>query len=195
MKMNEPLYAIVQRFQSDLAALQDLDLPAEVVADTLEGMQGEVEDKVRAVVGYAIELQAYAEVRAAEAKRMAEGAKRMAERADALKLYAQIALMQSGIKLPLVAPEFTLSLAKNPRAVEVSSVDALPDSMVRTSISISFDGRHKEWSDMVVGTMPAGADFSAEVKPAKKAIGDALKAEMPVEGAQLAPVTYRLSVK
>lgn len=195
MKMNEPLYAIVQRFQADLAALQDLDLPAEVVADTLEGMQGEVEEKVRAVVGYAIELQAAADIRAAEAKRMAEGAKRMAERADALKLYAQIALRQANIKLPLVAPEFTINVAKNPPSVEITNPEALPDSLVRTSISISFDGRHQVWTDSVIGTLPAGADFSVEVKPAKKAIGDALKADVAVEGAQLAPVTYRLTVK
>lgn len=193
--MTEPLYAIVERFRADLAVLQDLDLPPEVVADTLEGMQGEIEDKVRAVVGYAIELQSVADARAALAKSMAEGAKRIAERADALKLYAQTALMQSGIKLPLIAPEFTIGIAKNPRAVEVVNVSTLPDPMVRTTITISFDGRHTQWAEGLLASLPERADYEAEVKPAKKVIGDALKADAVIEGARLAPVTYRLSVK
>lgn len=54
--MSESLFQIVARYQGDLAKLQDLDLPPEVVSDTIEAMQGDVEEKVRAVVAFALQL-------------------------------------------------------------------------------------------------------------------------------------------
>ena len=192
--MSEPLYAIVARYQDDLAKLQDLDIPAEVVLDTIEGMQGELVDKLRAVVGYAIDLEKQAEIRAAEAKRMADSAKRMAERAESIRTYAQIGLMNSGLKLPVVCPEFTLNLAKNPRSVEITDCDGIPDEYVKTCVTLEFQGRRKDWTDMVVGTLPEGGDFTVEVKPLKKPISDALKAGF-LPGAVFGPQSYRLSVK
>jgi hypothetical protein len=193
--MSEPLYQIVARYQDDLAKLQDLDLPPEVVLDTIESMQGEVEAKVRAVVAYALDLERAAEAREAEAKRMTEGARRLADRAESIKMYAQIALMNSGLKLPLMAPEFTLNLAKLPPSVEVLDPEALPDSMVKTTVSVSFSGRSEVFRAAVAAAMPNGCEFNTDTKPVKKTIGDALKTGAAVPGAKLAPVGYRLTVR
>jgi hypothetical protein len=193
--MSEPLYQIVARYQDDLAKLQDLDLPPEVVLDTIESMQGEVEAKVRAVVAYALDLERAAEAREAEAKRMAEGARRLADRAESIKMYAQIALMNSGLKLPLMAPEFTLNLAKLPPSVEVTDVTLLPDSAVKTTVSVSFAGRNDAFRAAIAGAMPDGGQFDVDIKPVKKAIGDSLKVGVTVPGAKLAPVGYRLTVR
>lgn len=191
--MSEPLYQIVARYRDDLAKLNDLDLPPEVVLDTIEAMQGEVEAKVRAVVAYALDIEKAAETREAEAKRMADGADALRRRAESLKMYAQIALMNSGIKLPLTAPEFTLNLAKLPPSIDITDAAALPDSAVKTAVSITFPGRCDGLLAAV--TLPAGAIIDTEVKPVKKVIGDALKAGTAVPGAKLAPVGYRLTVR
>ena len=193
--MSEPLYAIVAKYHDDLAKLQDLDLPPEVVLDTIESMQGEIESKVRAVVAYAIDLEKAADARADEAARMKDGADRLSARAESLKMYAQIALMNSGLKLPLIAPEFTLNLAKNPRPVDVVDVAALPDTLVKTTVTIKFAGRFPEWSDALTTAAPDGADVSVDVKPIKTLIGDALKADTAVPGAKFGPQSFRLTVR
>ena len=192
--MSEPLYEIVSRYQADLSRLQDMDLPAEVVLDTMEAMQGEIEDKVRAVVAYAIQLEKAADARTQEAERMAKSAQAMEHRADALKLYAQVALMNSGLRLPMIAPEFTLNLAKLPPSVEVTDTTALPDSMVKTTVTIQFPGRVPDtWA--ISEQAPPGAEIEVKTAPAKKLIGDDLKSEVEVPGAKLAPVGYRLTVR
>lgn len=191
--MSEPLYAIIAKYQEDLARLQDLDLPPEVVLDTIEAMQGAVEEKVRAVVAYALDLEKAAEVRRAEAQRMNDGAEAMERRAESLKTYAQIALMNSGLRLPLVAPEFTLNLAKLPPSVEVLNIEALPDSMVKTTVTLSFPGRCPSLLDDF--GLPDNTKVESEIKAVKKPIGDSLKAGIEVPGAKLAPVAYRLAVR
>lgn len=195
--MSEPLYAIVAQYQADLAALNDLDLPPEVVLDTVEAMQGPIEDKIRAVVAYAIDIEKQSEARASEAARMRDGAERLSARAESLRMYAQVALMNSGLRLPLVTPEFTLNLAKNPRPVDApeTAVSQLPDSMVKTSVSISFAGRPNDLVDVVRAAMPADAVVEVTMRPVKKLIGDALKAGDEVPGAKLGPQTFRLTVR
>lgn len=192
--MSEPLYAIVARYQDDLAKLQDLDLPPEVVADTIEGMQGEIEEKLRAVVAYAIDLEKAAEARATEAARMKDSASRFAARADALRTYALGALQASGLRLPLIAPEFTLNVAKVPPSVEVADASALPDAMVKTTVTIEFVGRIPDtWA--VSAQAPAGAAIAVDTVPVKKMIGDALKDAVSVPGAALSAPKFRLTVR
>ncbi|MCE2918222.1 MAG: siphovirus Gp157 family protein, partial [Rubrivivax sp.] len=176
--MSEPLYEIVARYQADLAKLQDMDLPPEVVLDTIEAMQGAVEEKVRAVVAFALDLERAAEAREAEAKRMSEGAQRLADRAESIKMYAQIALMNSGLKLPLIAPEFTLNLAKLPPSVEITSPDSVPSAYRQTTITFTIKGEPKgpAWMAAQHTFQQAGFAMTEDVKPMKKVIGDALKA-------------------
>lgn len=163
------LYEIAAEYREKLEEINALDLPPDAVLDTVESMQGDLESKLRAVVAYGRELQALADARAAEAKRMKDGADTMAQRADAMLTYAQIAIMNTGIKLPLVFSEFTLNLAKNPQGVTVADVAALPKEFVRV--------------------IPAREEAD------KVAIGKALKAGETVPGASLGPITYRLTVR
>lgn len=50
------LYEIAADYRADLAALADLDLDPQTVADTLEGMQGDLQAKLRAVIAYGLGL-------------------------------------------------------------------------------------------------------------------------------------------
>jgi hypothetical protein len=54
------LYDIAAQYRTDATRLADLDLPAEVVTDTLDAMSGELEVKAQNVVMYARNLQATA---------------------------------------------------------------------------------------------------------------------------------------
>lgn len=196
--MAEPLYQIVLQYHADLAKLQELDLPPEVVLDTIDAMQGDVQEKIRAVVAFALEFERAAEAREAEAKRMAESADSMARRADSLKTYAQIWLMNSGLKLPLVCPEFTLNLAKLPPAVDVPKPDDVPGQFVQVSIAGKRNGtpdKPQAFNDALSILNDLGFEVEVTKKPMKKPIGDALKAGAEVPGAKLAPTAYRMTVR
>jgi hypothetical protein len=162
------LYTIASAYQADLAALADLDLDPQTVADTLEGMQGELHDKLRAVIAYALSMGADAEAQASAAKRMADRAKATAGRADALLDYARNAMQATGV--PEVATdEWAAKLAKKPPSVNIVDTAAIPPAYMRQP------------------EPPPPA-------PDKKAIGDALKSGAIVPGAELVQ-GFRLAIK
>lgn len=194
------LFEVIDQYHADLAQLQELDLPNEVVLDTIESMQGPVEQKVRAVVAYALKIKADAATRKEHAKRMSEGAKAMENRYESLMMYAQIGLMNSGLKLPLTLPEFTLNIAKNPPSL-MDEVDPMkvPDQYLRRTITVEVP---VSWSEADVREVIEHADGKGAVSNCSVAVDrrgllDAVKADP--EGckpfARLNPQSYRLSVK
>ena len=193
------LFQIIDEYQQQLAALQDMDLPPEAVMDTIEGMQGDVETKLRAVIAYAMQVKADAATRKEHAKRMAESAKAMEARFDSLMMYAQVGLMNSGLKLPLVCPEFTINLAKNPPSLEVANEEAVPDGFKRRTCTFTVP---ESWSDeRVHGVMAQMViprnDYSIDAAVDRRSLLDSVKAD-PEEHksyARLAPTSYRLSVR
>lgn len=197
---NPTLFEIIREYQDQLAQLNDADLPNEVVLDTIEAMQGTVEDKLRAVIAYALQIKADAATRKEHAKRMAESAKAMENRYDSLMMYAQIGVMNSGLKLPLVLPEFTVNLAKNPPSVDllVQAVD-VPQQFQRRTIVVEVP---EGWSeDDVTDTVrqmeERGAVCNVSVEVDKRRLLDAMKADPePHRGyARIAPTSYRLTVR
>lgn len=162
------LFSIAQEYRQQLAALADLDLPPEAVADTVEGMQGDIEKKLRAVIAYSLELDVLASGAADAAKRMAERAKTLESRVAWLRAYALQAMQDTG--LPEVATdEFAAKVAKKPASVNVIDPALIPADYLRTP--------------------PAPAPA-----PDKTAIAAALKAGQAVPGAELVQ-GFRLAVK
>lgn len=201
----ESLFDIVAQFRADLAKIEGLDLDPDTVRDTIESMSGKLEDKLRAVIGYATELESDAASRKAQADRMAKGAKAMSNRADWLFTYAQIALKASKLPLPLRLPEFTLNLAKMPPAVDITDEAKLPEPFVRTTVT--FELTQGLTSQQIVSSGD-GADATmfyvfrvpvehAEIErvPRRADILTSLKAGVAVEGAGLAPDAQRLTVR
>lgn len=191
------LFEVINEYHEQLAVLQDADLPPECVLDTIEAIQGDVEVKMRAVVAYALQIKADAETRKAHAKRMAESAKAMENRYDSLMMYAQIGLQNSGLKLPLVLPEFTLNLAKNPPSLEVLKEDQVPAQYLRRTASFTVpDNTDLGYVREMLTTMGASnIEFSVAVD--KVPLLAAIKTNPePHKGyAKLSPQSYRLSVK
>lgn len=162
------LYTIASAYQADLATLADLDLDPQTVADTLEGMQGELHDKLRAVIAYALGMSADAEAQAAAAKRMNDRAKSTAARAEALLDYARTAMQTTGVA-EVATDEWAAKLAKKPPSVNITDMSAIPPAYMRQP-----------------EPPPAAPD--------KKAIGDALKSGAIVPGAELVQ-GFRLAIK
>ena len=162
------LYEIASEYRADLGRLADLDLDSQTVADTLEGMQGALIDKLRAVIAYAMECKAEALATTDAAGRVADLAKRRHARADALTQYALDTMVSTGIS-QVSSAEFIARPAKTPPAVFVSDSSALPT-----------------WAWRTPDPPPQQVD--------KTAIREALKAGLIVPGAELVS-GYRLAVR
>lgn len=128
---NLSLYEISQNYREALDVLTDPDcnLPAEVITDTLEGLQGSLEDKAVNVAKFFKNLEATADaIRQAEL-RMAQRRKAIEQRVAWMKDYLLANMDACGIQ-KIESPWFTMSIAKNPVAVDVLDEPAIPDQFV-----------------------------------------------------------------
>lgn len=125
------LYEISQTYREALDVLTDpeLDLPNEVIADTLEGLQGNLEDKAIAVAQFFKNLEATAVAIKEAEQRMSQRRKAIENRVAAIKDYLKINMESCGIS-KIESPWFALSIAKNPAAVDILDEDSLPDDFV-----------------------------------------------------------------
>lgn len=124
------LYTIASEYQSQLAQLADLDLDPQTVADTIEGLQGDVESKLRAVIAYSLDLDVVAAGAADAAKRMNERAKTLSWRVDALRAYALRHMQETGIG-EVSTDEFGAKVAKKPPSVNVTDPALIPPAYMR----------------------------------------------------------------
>lgn len=153
------LYVLANEYQSAANNLADLDLPAEVVADTLEGLAGTVEEKSVNVAMFIRNLESSAEqMKAAEAE-MAKRRKAVENRAASVRRYLFDNMVRCGIT-KIESPYFNLAIRDNPESVVIDNADDLP----------------KEYMTQPPSPPPA---------PDKKAIKDAIKSGFTVPGAHI----------
>lgn len=153
------LYVLASDYNAAAERLADLDLPPEVVADTLEGLAGDLEAKATNVAMMVRNLESTAEqIKAAEAA-MAARRRAIENRAEHVRGYLLANMQRVGIS-KIECPYFKLSVRDNPPAVEVYASADIPDEFMRRP-----------------EPPPAAPD--------KKAIADALKAGRTVPGACL----------
>jgi len=136
--MSAPLYEIAAVYRADLALLADLDLDAQTVADTLEGMQGEIRDKLRAVIAYALDMSVLASGTSDAAKRMTVLAHSRQSRADGLMKYALDTMVATGIA-DVSTDEFAARVAKKPPSVLIADGALVPAAYLRTATTITAD--------------------------------------------------------
>ena len=162
------LYNIAAEYRAAAEKLAELDLDAETIVDTLEGLSGDLETKAQNVAFFARNLESTAAaIKQAEAD-MAARRKAMENRADGLKRYVFESMKLAGIE-KIECPHFRLSIKNNPAAVEIFEPGLVPASFMRTP------------------EPPPPA-------PDKTAIKEALKAGQDVPGARLTS-SQRLEIK
>lgn len=162
------LYTIAAEYRAAAEKLAELDLDSETIADTLEGLSGDLETKAQNVAFFARNLESTAAaIKQAEAD-MAARRKAMENRANGLKRYIFESMKFAGIE-KIECPHFRLSIKNNPAAVEIFEPGLVPASFMRTP------------------EPPPPA-------PDKTAINEALKAGQDVPGARLTS-SQRLEIK
>ena len=125
------LYEISLAYRADVAKLADLDLPAEVVTDTLDAMAGELEVKAQNVVMYARNLQTTAAAIKEAEEQMAKRRKAIENRAKHLLEYVQ-GCMETAEVRKIECPYFRLAIQAKPPSVDVYEPGLLPSEYMRT---------------------------------------------------------------
>ena len=129
--MNLPaLYEIASTYRDQAEQLADLDLPAEVIADTLESMQGELEAKSQNVIFAMRNMEVTsAAIKDAEAK-LAARRKAIDNRAESLRAYVLNCMQLAGVE-KITSPWFTLAQRQNPPRVVIDAIDLVPAEYMR----------------------------------------------------------------
>ena len=136
--MKTSLYEVAAIYRAQLEQLADLDMPPEVVADTLEAMQGDIEAKLRAVIAYSLELDILATGAKDASKRMADRAKVLEGRVDTMRAYALTHMQGVGIG-EVSTDEWAAKVAKKPASVQIDEGAILPLQFLRTKMTTEPD--------------------------------------------------------
>lgn len=154
----KPLYALVSQYR-ELQELDTEDIDEQTLADTLEGLGGEITVKATNVAYFSRNLEAFADTIEDAAKAMQDRAARFRKKADNIRAYLLNQMQGAGIT-KIQAPEFTISLRKNPVAVQIAPDAKLPERF------------------MVTPPPPPA-------RPDKKALKEALEAGEAIDGVHL----------
>ncbi len=123
---------------NDFAKLTDSDMDPEMIADTLDGIQGEMEMKVENCLAIIKNELAYAEALKQESQSLIERAKACIARTDRLKEYIAQSLETAG-KKSLKAGVHQVTVRAPSKSVEITDSGALPSEFVEYETTIKAD--------------------------------------------------------
>jgi len=153
------LFTIVESYRADLDALNAMDIDAATYADTLESIQGPIQDKLRAVIAYSLDLEIEATGAAAASKRMKERAESIENRVKWLREYALRAMEATGLP-EISTDEWAAKVAKKPPAVVIADGIELPAAYIRTTVKTEPDKAALK-AALTAGTVVPGVSLVA----------------------------------
>lgn len=138
--MSATLYEMTGQYLEALDFLTDPanDIDQQTATDTMEGLDGSIDDKMLNVGRFIVELEHQAEGIKAAMDRMAARRKTAENRAQWLKDYLKSSMEQTG-KHKLSDSDIAVSLAKLPPSVIVEDESLIPAEFRRTKTEISID--------------------------------------------------------
>lgn len=128
------LYEIANAY----ASLQNEDLDPDMIADTLEGIDGEFNEKVEQLLSIIKNQSALSTMLKEEAKNLSDRAKACDSKVANIKQYI-IKAMQTTERTKLNAGLHTLTVRKPSKSVNIVDVDALPTEFVKYETLVKAD--------------------------------------------------------
>lgn len=124
------LYELAAEYRQKMDLLNDLDLPQEVVSDTLDSISGDLEAKCTNI-GLAIRnMESLEEQIGNEINRLKANKERVSARTKAIREYLLKNMQRCEIS-KIQSPWFTLSVRNNPPKVMVGDPDKIPHEYMR----------------------------------------------------------------
>lgn len=150
---------------TDLQRVADLDLDEQTLADTLEGITGEIQIKAENLIKVVENMDADVTAISNEIKRLTDRKKSIENRQKSLREYLRSNMQAGGIS-KISCPLFTITLSKGRPMVVVTDEDAIPDEYQVVTKRVD-----------------------------KRALLDALKAGLEVPGAELGESEEALRIR
>jgi uncharacterized membrane protein YccC len=119
------LYLIATEYRQALDTLAESDLDPQTLADTLEGLGGELQPKAVAVAMWARNRDADADAIEEAAKAMMDRAKADRAKAAQARAYLLQCMQLAGVER-ISSPHVVLSVRANPASVEIEDEDQIP---------------------------------------------------------------------
>ena len=124
------IYEIATQFRSLEALEASEELPAEVIRDTLEALQGDLQEKCTNVALFSRNLESVATSIEAAAAKMLARAEVLRKRAASLDAYLLLNMQACGIT-KVESPWFTITRKTNPPSVIIDHADSIPERFWR----------------------------------------------------------------
>ena len=132
------LYEISAEYKSSIAKISDLDLPEDVIADTLEAMTGDFDNKAIALVSYFKNLEVDAKAIKEAEQAMANRRKSIESHIKRLKEYLLVNMQSTGITA-VDCPYFSIKLQNNPKAVNIINEALIPTEYVTEVVTLKIN--------------------------------------------------------
>lgn len=133
------LYEISKQYEelSKLADAGDEDL-AVALRDTMEGIEGEFQEKGKALAMVTLNMDGDIEAIKSQIARLTERKKVMENRQSSLKEYLRSNMERTGIT-KIVHPLFTITLGKGKPIVVIDEESKIPDDFMRVTTNMAPD--------------------------------------------------------
>ena len=137
----QPLFQLAAEYRAVSDKLHDLDMDEQTIADTLEGISGDLQEKSVNVAKYFRNMEADADKIEEAAKAMMDRARAIRKRSASLKQYLHTNMERAGIT-KIESPWFVLSIKTNPASVKIDDESLIPDDYMR-EIPAKFEADKK----------------------------------------------------
>jgi hypothetical protein len=125
--MSNSLYNLTNDFMEIVSQVEEYDLDSEVLASVIDGLQAPIEEKVENIVKYMKSLEALADAKKLEAKRLSDSASSDLKKVEWFKNYMADNLKKANIT-KLQAGIFSLGWRKGTEVVKVNE-EEVPTSV------------------------------------------------------------------
>ncbi len=136
--MNKKLYELTNDFETVFNMLYDEDVDEQMIIDTLEGIEGEIEAKADGYAKIIKELEAKRDARKAEAKRLSDSAKIFDNRMNLLKQGLFNSMKTTG-RTKFTTDLFTFSIVNNGGKQTLTINGDVPEEYTKTIIENDTD--------------------------------------------------------
>jgi len=131
-----PLYKLADEYLAIAQLLADQELPDNVVADTLEGASGDIENKAWNTAALILQFEGEAMIIKDAEQRMANRRKSLERRVEWMRGYVLVQLIRTGIS-EIDSPEFRIIVRDNPPKVVLDDEDAIPKAYLHKETVIT----------------------------------------------------------
>jgi hypothetical protein len=116
----------------------EMDVPMQAIADTLEGIEGQFQDKAVNVAKFLRNMESMAEAIKEAEEKMSQRRRALESRAKWLRDYLK-ANMEKASVTRIESPWFVLSIQKNPAALKIVDEAAIPPFFKTEVITFELD--------------------------------------------------------